>query len=152
MEELRAILGETLFCRVSDRLGTQRLILDDGKLIPKHRFDCINISLKEHKERVEVLQSKNAQLENEVERLRHIEARCRTLERENLILNELSKSKAKNFKSVKALLQLDGFEEFELAENLAKQLKQLKKTDAYLFGDGNEVFMLVPYTKNRKLE
>ena len=66
MDELEKLLGLELFTRLKQKLGEIKLLIDDGKLIPKHRFDCINLSLKDHKEQVKELREKNATLENEL--------------------------------------------------------------------------------------
>lgn len=43
-----------------EQANLKKTLIDDGKFIPKHRFDCINLSLKEHKELVRELESSQA--------------------------------------------------------------------------------------------
>ena len=52
MDELVKLLGNELYSQVKSKIGERGLIIDTGMLIPKHRFDCVNISLKEHKQTV----------------------------------------------------------------------------------------------------
>jgi len=48
--DIKEILGEELFSQVTAKLGDKKLLLDDGKLIPKHRLDEVSESLKMQKE------------------------------------------------------------------------------------------------------
>jgi len=42
MNELETLLGAELFKTLTEKLGDKKIILDDGKLIPKSRFDEVN--------------------------------------------------------------------------------------------------------------
>jgi len=42
MEWLKKLLGDDLYSKVVEKLGDKKIIEDDGKLIPKHRFDEVN--------------------------------------------------------------------------------------------------------------
>jgi|AGTN01.1.fsa_nt_gi hypothetical protein len=151
MEELSNVLGEELFLKVQNALADKKLIVDDGKLIPKHRFDCINISLKEHKEKVQNLLKENEFLRNEKIEIDKLKSENAKLKRENLIVTEIMKYKARNLVCVTALLKLDNLEISDLAAEIKKQMASIKKKEPYLFFEDNEVFMLVPY-KNKKTE
>lgn len=86
--ELENLLGKDLLAQVRQKLGNAKLLVDDGKLIPKHRFDCINISLKEHKERVRELTAVGEELKQKLQAIDNLSNRLRRLERENRILAE----------------------------------------------------------------
>lgn len=152
MEELEKKLGSELYFKVKVKLGDLKLLIDDGKLIPKHRFDCINLSLKDHKEQVQDLRAKIALLENSLKNEKELESKIATLEREIIILTELSKSKAKNIQTILPLLQIDNLFGGELIHGIQKQIRLLKKTDSYLFIDGNELYRIVPYRRKEKME
>lgn len=62
--QLNEILGSELFEQVKTKLGDKKLILDDGKIIPKHRFDEINDALKSQKELVKSYDEKVKNLES----------------------------------------------------------------------------------------
>lgn len=62
MEELLKLLGQDLYNQIVEKLGTKKVllhndgekfILDDGKLIPKHRFDEVSASLAGLKEQID---------------------------------------------------------------------------------------------------
>ena len=42
MEEIKQLLGDELFNSVTEKLGDKKLLIDDGKMIPKSRFDEVN--------------------------------------------------------------------------------------------------------------
>ena len=69
MDELVKLLGNELYSQVKSKIGERGLIIDTGMLIPKHRFDCVNISLKEHKQTVISQKQRIAELERIAEEL-----------------------------------------------------------------------------------
>lgn len=152
MDELEKLLGQELFLRLKQKLGDVKLLIDDGKLIPKHRFDCINLSLKDHKEQVKELRTKNAALENEVKAQKELQERVKDLEKQVLIYSVIAKSKARNIQTILPLLHVENLFGMELVESLQKQIRSLRKTDSYLFTDGSELYRIVPYRKKEKTE
>ena len=152
MDELEKLLGPELFTRLKQKLGDVKLLIDDGKLIPKHRFDCINLSLKDHKEQVKELREKNAALENELKSQKELQEKVKDLEKQILIYSVISKSKARNIQTILPLLHVDDLFGMELVESLEKQIRSLRRSDSYLFTDGSELYRIVPYSKKEKTE
>ena len=152
MDELEKLLGPELFIRLKQKLGDIKLLIDDGKLIPKHRFDCINLSLKEHKEQVKELREKNAALENELKSQKELQEKVKDLEKQVLIYSVISKSKARNIQTILPLLHVDDLFGMELVDSLEKQIRSLRRSDSYLFTDGSELYRIVPYSKKEKTE
>lgn len=138
MSTVKEILGEELYAQVADKLGDKSLIIDDGKLIPKHRFDCINISLKEHKQLVSELREK-ANAYDEIKR------ELDTLKTELDVLNIVMRWRPKNCIAVRANINVGSLTGKKLEREVNKQLTELKKSDPYLFVDDAEcVYKLVP--------
>ena len=152
MDELEKLLGSELFIRLKQKLGDVKLLIDDGKLIPKHRFDCINLSLKDHKEQVKELREKNAALENELKSQKELQEKVKDLEKQILIYSVISKSKARNIQTILPLLHVDDLFGMELVDSLEKQIRSLRRSDSYLFTDGSELYRIVPYSKKEKTE
>ncbi len=152
MDELEKLLGPELFTRLKQKLGDVKLLIDDGKLIPKHRFDCINLSLKDHKEQVKELREKNAALENELKSQKELQEKVKDLEKQVLIYSVISKSKARNIQTILPLLHVDDLFGMELVDSLEKQIRSLRRSDSYLFTDGSELYRIVPYSKKEKTE
>lgn len=152
MDELEKLLGPELFIRLKQKLGDIKLLIDDGKLIPKHRFDCINLSLKDHKEQVKELREKNAALENELKSQKELQEKVKDLEKQVLIYSVISKSKARNIQTILPLLHVDDLFGMELVDSLEKQIRSLRRSDSYLFTDGSELYRIVPYSKKEKTE
>lgn len=42
MEEIEKLLGTELFTQVKEKIGDKTLIINDGKYIPKQKFDDLN--------------------------------------------------------------------------------------------------------------
>ena len=152
MDELEKLLGPELFIRLKQKLGDVKLLIDDGKLIPKHRFDCINLSLKDHKEQVKELREKNAALENELKSQKELQEKVKDLEKQVLIYSVISKSKVRNIQTILPLLHVDDLFGMELVDSLEKQIRSLRRSDSYLFTDGSELYRIVPYSKKEKTE
>ena len=150
MDELEKLLGLELFTRLKQKLGEIKLLIDDGKLIPKHRFDCINLSLKDHKEQVKELREKNATLENELKLKQELQEKVKDLEKQVLIYSVISKSKARNIQTILPLLHVDDLFGMELVESLQKQIRSLQKSDSYLFTNGCELYRIVLEKKKKK--
>ena len=147
MNELKNLIGNELFDLVQKKVGKLRLIVDDGKLIPKHRFDCINISLKEHKEKCSELTNRIQELEKQNNELLFQESKIAKLNCENYILNALLQAKVLNHSYVRSLLKLEGLSYNSIRKVLNKRLNKLKETMPDLFYENNDMYVLVPYKK-----
>ena len=138
MSTVKEILGAELYAQVTDKLGDKNLIIDDGKLIPKHRFDCINISLKEHKQLVAELRKKADAYD----------AAKRDLDKLTIelhVLTQIMRWRPKNCIAVRANINVGTLIGKKLEREVNKQLAELKTTDPYLFIDDTEcLYRLVP--------
>ena len=144
MNTVKELLGEELYEKVREKLGDDRgLIIDDGMLIPKHRFDCINISLREHKKLVADLREENAELRQKAERADGLERKSAGLERELRIAELIARSKPKNYDAVRSNIQAGEFTGKRLDAVVKRRLTELKKSDPYLFF-GERLYRLVP--------
>ncbi len=123
-------------------------------MIPKHRFDEVNEEKKELKNQLEerdaqlkelkVKASGNDELTAKITELEKLnkatkeeyEAKMSVLKKETAIELKLKDEKAKNIKAVKALLDLEKVSlDGDNLVGLDEQLKTLKESDAYLFGE-----------------
>lgn len=144
MNTVEELLGDDLYKEVQDKLGGNKgLIIDDGMLIPKHRFDCINISLREHKKLAADLRGENAELRQKAERADELERKCAGLERELRIAELIARSKPKNYDAVRSNIQAGEFTGKRLDAVVKRRLTELKKSDPYLFF-GERLYRLVP--------
>lgn len=144
MEELEKILGLELYQKVMDRLSGKKLILDDGKLIPKHRFDCVNLCLngtkQELKEKIclaECAQKSKINLEK--------------LLLDSKIETALALHMAKNSTAVKALIDFTNLklEQDGSVPGLEEQILQIKENQNYLFESQESLtYVLVPVKNN----
>jgi len=107
-------------------------------VIPKHRFDCVNLCLKETKEllrgrtaEVELLKDKIAELNKEL-----FESKVETM---------LAVNGAKNIIAVKALIDFEVLEASGELSALEEQIALLKEQQSYLFESREEsAYVLVP--------
>lgn len=53
--DLKELLGEELYKQIMAKAGDKKIIIDDGKMIPKSRFDDVNIQKNDLKEQVDKL-------------------------------------------------------------------------------------------------
>ncbi len=152
MNELENLLGKELYETVQTKIGNKGLLIDDGMLIPKHRFDCINISLKEHKEKLFSLREENEKLAEENAALKEKIGNDAARRDELTVYRELGRYRLKNLEAVRSLLKTEGLHGNELRGAIRRQMSRLKKTDAYLFCDEAQAFVLVPYSSIHKAE
>ena len=147
MNELKELLGEKLYYLVQEKVGQKELLVNDGKLIPKHRFDCINISLKEHKEKCLKQANKIQEIEKQNKELLSFIDKIKKLQCEIYILKHLMNAKVLNYSYVRSLLKLEGLSYNSVKKVLNKRLKHLQETEPTLFYENNNMYMLVPYKK-----
>jgi hypothetical protein len=165
MDELKKLLGDELFKQVETKLGDKKLLIDDGKLIPKTRFDEVNEKMKSYVNQLDIqksefekqLKSVNDQLKNlddttkltaeqkeSIKKLtesntamqKDYSDKLKEQQKQHLIDLTLIKAEAKNVKSVKALLDVSKISlDGENIIGIDDQLKSLKEKEAYLFGE-----------------
>ena len=144
MNTVEEILGKELYAKVREKLGNDRgLIIDDGMLIPKHRFDCINVSLREHKALVQKLQEENRQLSEQLTEFESIKLENSKLKREQRIMELIILSKPKNFNAVRSNIEVGESTGKKLDSVVNRRISELKKTDPYLFY-GEQKYRLIP--------
>lgn len=144
METLEKILGNELFVKIQAKLGDKNLIIDDGMLIPKHRFDCINNNLREVKKLVSDLQDENARLKVNISKLEILENELKQLKSERTIFEIVLQHKPKNYFAVRPLLNIHLSTGQRLETMVKKQITAIKQTDPYLFYECEQTYRLVP--------
>ena len=110
MAELKDLLGEELFDQVTSKIGDIKLILDEGNLIPKYRFDEINESKKN-------LQALLEQNNKELETLKSNFKGNEELQKQLQTLTEQSNKLSEEFKTKEVRIK----KEFNLKESLLNQ-------------------------------
>lgn len=143
MNTVKELLGDRLYAEVQKKLGNRGLMIDDGMLIPKHRFDCINISLREHKKLVAELRAENTDLRGNAERAAELARECAELQRELRIAELTAQAKPKNYVAVRSNIHAGEHTGKRLDASVRKQLTALRKSDPYLFF-GERAYRLVP--------
>jgi hypothetical protein len=153
--DLKELLGEELYNQVIEKTGDNKIaIVSDGNWFPKEKFNDKNDEvkdlkkqLKERDEQLEDLGKKakgNEELVSQINKLKEDNEQTAKDYQEKLdkqafdfsLEKALADAKAKNPKAVKALLnneaiKLDG----DKLLGLEEQLKSLKESDGYLFGE-----------------
>jgi hypothetical protein len=153
--DLKELLGEELYNQVIEKTGDNKIaIVSDGNWFPKEKFNEVNNDnkelkkeLKQRDEQLETLSVKakgNEELTNEINTLKEAnktaqeeyDRKLAEFQKESKLDLALKDAKAKNPKAVKALLnneaiKLDG----DTLLGLEEQLKSLKESDGYLFGE-----------------
>ena len=154
MDKLKELLGEELYNKVKEKLGDKKIMIDDGNFIPKARFDEVNEQKNEYKKMVDErdkqleslkekakghddLTAKLTELEEQNKNTKtEYEAKMAELKKNTAIDLFLSNQKAKNVKAVKALLDMEKVSiDGDNLIGIEEQLKSLKESDPYLFGD-----------------
>jgi small-conductance mechanosensitive channel len=162
MPKLNEILGEAAFAQIPEDVKKKYAdidLVDSTGYVEKTELDTANNSIKDYKKQ---LKDRDKQLENlkekakgneeltaEIEKLkdenknvaRDYEAKIEKLNFDTKLDKALTDAKAKNPKTVKALLNLENLKlDGEDIIGLKEQLEGLKESDGYLFDDdaGNE--------------
>lgn len=152
MNTVKELLGEELYEKVREKLGDDRgLIIDDGMLIPKHRFDCINISLREHKKLVQELREENEKLRSQAARVDKAERERDELARELTVARLIARAKPRNYDAVRSNIKAGEFTGKRLEAVVKKRLTELKKSDPYLFF-GERLYRLIPVDESAVTE
>lgn len=153
--DLKKLLGDELYNQLMEKLGDKKVVIfNEGDMLSKEEVANIIEENKQYKTQLEErdLQFKelkvnaigNEQLISKITELENLnkatkeeyEAKIITIKKDTAIDLKLKDEKAKNTKAVKALLDLtkvtlDG----EKLIGLDEQVKSLKETDSYLFGE-----------------
>lgn len=145
MKSLQELLGDALYQEVTEKLGGVRLVPEDEKMIPKHRFDCVNVMLRDVKEKL-------ARAVAEAEELR---AEAEKWKREALhgrVELALSQRRAKNIQAAKALID---FAKLELLPDgrlagIGEEVARLAKAESFLFENPEQHYVLVPVTEQKR--
>jgi len=152
---LKDLLGELYTEEIEKKVGGAKLIiLDEGKFIPISKFNSKLEEVKQQKEQLDDYKKQlkdlekkakgNEVLENEIKQLR-ADNEQKDLDYKNIIAakekdfaiqNAIKDAQGKNVKAIKALLDMDQIKISDAGINgLSDQLKVLKESDAYLFGE-----------------
>jgi len=156
---LKELLGELYTGEIAKLIGDKELaVVNDGSWIPRAKLNEVSNEVKELKKQLEDRDKQLKDLEGKAAGNEELKAALQEAQEANKTAAEeweaktakmqldfaveraLAKAKARNPKAVKALLdmevvKLDG----EQVLGLEEQLKKLKESDAYLFGETGKV-------------
>ena len=154
MDKIQELLGDELWAQVKVKLGSTKVIVDDGSFIPKSRFDEVNNTAKDLKAQLaerdkqltdlKPVAEGNEQLTKQLADLTaanakaaaDYEAKLVLTKRDFAIASAIAKVQGKNPRAIKALLDMELVKlEGETIRGLDEQFTNLKKSDPYLFGD-----------------
>ncbi len=155
MDELKVLLGDELFKQLSEKLGDKKLVFDDGKMIPKYRFDEVNISLKEVKESKENLEKEISKIKRDFKDTEGLTQKIESLQEDlknQKIQSELKEKQTLKKIALKDALNASGAKHPELLEgkfeldkieldtygkiiDFDKQLEPIKEGYKDLFGE-----------------
>lgn len=159
MPKLSEILGEDAFKALPDGVKNKYKdtdLVDSKSYVEKSELDTANNSIKDYKkqlkdrdQQLETLKDKakdNKELTAEIEKLKEdnknvakdYEDKIQQMTFDTKLDKALTNAKAKNPKTVKALLNLENLKlDGEDIIGLKEQLEGLKESDGYLFGEEN---------------
>lgn len=155
MDWLKEIIGDELYQKVLEKLGEKKLIINDGSYLPREKFNELNDQVKELKRQLgerdtqlEDIKKKakdNEELTVQIEKLQNdnkkiteeSEAKIKQQKFDFLLELKLRDEKVKNVKAVKALIATEKLilNDDETFTGLEDQIKKLKETESYLFGE-----------------
>lgn len=78
MDKIKELLGEELFTQVAEKLGNTKLMVNDGNMIPKVRFDEVNEAKKLYKEQADKLTTDFTDLQSKMESFKGLEGLDKT--------------------------------------------------------------------------
>lgn len=149
MEKLLELLGQELLDQVTEKLGDQKLIINDGSYIPKHKFDEINNSKNVLKDQVTDLTRQleslkksskgNEELEKTIEALQATNTDWSNKYQMNILENAVKfkalQEKARDIGDMTKFIDLQAvtMKEDGTVDGLDEQFTELKKNKAYLF-------------------
>lgn len=114
--------------------------------VPKHRFDCINLALKESKQKLSMLIQ-----EDEIQKLQILDLKKQLLI--SKVETKLALARAKNVKAVLGLLDLDklNLDHEGNVPELNEQLTLIKKNQEYLFELDPIAYIVIPLNNESKV-
>ena len=150
--DLRELLGEELFKQVAEKLGDKKIdIVNDGRWIPKDKFDNLNTEKNDYKTQVDNLNKELGKLQKQVEdnkdatetiealkiQIKDKETALVETRKQFAIESAIKDGKGKNPKAIKALLDLSKIDVDDdgKVNGLSEQLKKLQESDPYLFDE-----------------
>lgn len=151
MDELKNLLGEELYNQVMEKLGDTPFTLGEGK-IPLDRFNEVNNKKKELEETLKTVQEQLQGLQSERDTLNtkvsDLQGELKTSNINHRVEAMLQAARAKNPKTVRAVLDLSNIDDTEECYSaIQAQIDSLKTSDSYLF-EGNVVTGNEPSTSN----
>jgi len=152
---LKELLGDLYTDEVKAKVGDVKLIkLDEGKYVPIDKFNSKLEEVKQQKEQLDEYKKQlkeiekkakgNEELENTIKDLRadnekkdlDYQATIKAKDKSFAIQNAIKDEQGKNIKAISALLDMDKITVDDKGiTGLSDQLKALKDSDAYLFGE-----------------
>jgi len=152
---LKELLGDLYTDEVKEKVGDVKLIkLDEGKYIPVEKFNAKLEEVKQQKEQLDEYKKQlkdlekkakgNEEFENTIKELRadnekkdlDYQATIKAKDKSFAIQNAIKDEQGKNVKAITALLDMDKITVDDKGiTGLSDQLKALKESDAYLFGE-----------------
>jgi len=156
---LKELLGDLYTDEIQKKVGDVKLIkLDEGKYIPIEKFNAKNEEVKQQKEQLDEYKKQLKDLEKKAKGNDEFEKTIKELRAENekkdinyqttlnaqkkdfAIQSAIKEAQGKNVKAIKALLDADKITVDDKGiTGLSDQLKVLKESDAYLFGEDKVV-------------
>jgi hypothetical protein len=146
-KSLKDILGEGLYSQVSEKLGDTKIdIVSNGNWIPEDKFNALNEQLKTANTTIDDLKKSNkdnealqAKVTDYETKVTDYEKQIQDMQFNHALEGALNGANVRNAKAVKALLNLENVKiEGETIIGLNEQLEALKKSDSYLFAEGQE--------------
>jgi len=155
MDVLKDILEDLYTPEIKEKVGSRKLILlDEGKFIPVEKFNQKLEEIKQQKEVIDDYKKQLQDLEKKAKGHDELEQTIKELKAENekkeidyqtkiaeqkkdfAVQAAIKEAQGKNVKAIKALLDI---EKIIVDDNgivgLSDQLKTIKESDAYLFGE-----------------
>jgi len=159
MEVLKELLGDLYTEEIGKKVGDKKLIiLDEGKFIPIDKFNAKIEEVKQQKEQLDEYKKQLKDLEKKAKGNEELEKTIKDLRAENekkdanyqatikaqkkdfAIQSAIKEAQGKNVKAIKALLDTDKITVDDSGiVGLSDQLKAIKESDAYLFGEDKVV-------------
>ena len=156
---LKDLLGDLYTDEIKEKVGDVKLIkLDEGKYIPVEKFNAKIEEVKQQKEQLDDYKKQLKDLEKKAKGNEDLEKTIKELRADNekkdidyqttlnaqkkdfAIQSAIKKAQGKNVKAIKALLDTDKITVDDKGiTGLSDQLKAIKESDAYLFGEDKVV-------------
>lgn len=124
MEDLKGLVGEELFAQIQAKLGDKKLLIDDGKMIPKHRLDEVSDNLKAQKELNKTYEDQVKQLKESVAGNEGLTKQIGDLQKQ--VKEQQTNSDAKVIKTQKSFAIKEGLLNAGVADSDARDLLSFK--------------------------